>query len=166
MGRKTLAGSALLLFGDDRLDAGGRSASQLNLDHVGAGLVDRLLEADLAAVDLQTAGITNRVRDLLRRDRAEELAVLAGAVVDGEDGLRHQRRGFLGALGCLALAALLGLQPSLRLLQCSLGGGLGELARQQIVAEVSGRNLHRLSPAAEVLDVLQEDRLRHQRSPT
>ena len=45
-----VARPALLLFGDDGLDRGDDSRN-LDFDHVGADLVDRLLEADLAAVD-------------------------------------------------------------------------------------------------------------------
>src|SRR5689334_9101538 len=41
----------LLLLGHDRLHRRGRAAGELDVDHVGADLVDRLFEADLAAVD-------------------------------------------------------------------------------------------------------------------
>ena len=118
------------------------------------------------AIDPQAARLADRVGDLLGGHRAEELAVLAGAVMEGEDGLRQQGRGLLGALGRLLLRALLGLAPALGFLQRRPGGGLGELAGQQVVAQVARRDVDGIAAAAKILDVLEKDRLRHQRSPT
>ena len=44
--------------------------------------------------------------------------------------------------------------------------GSGELARDQVVAQVAGGDVDRFAALAEALDVLEQDRLRHQRSPT
>src|SRR3954454_21702957 len=55
------AAALLALFGDDRLDLGGRAAGHLDLDHEGADLADRLLQADLAPVDPQAARLLDRV---------------------------------------------------------------------------------------------------------
>ena len=66
MGRRLAAPDAeegalfLALFGDDRLHRGDRAVGDLDLDHVGADLADRLLEADVAAVDAQVAGLADR----------------------------------------------------------------------------------------------------------
>ena len=46
---KSGLGSGYFVVGDDRLDRGGDAAADLDLDHVGAGLADRLLEPDLLA---------------------------------------------------------------------------------------------------------------------
>src|SRR5919106_2542664 len=54
----------LLLLGDDRLHLRGDAAADLDLDHERADLADRLREVDPLAVDLQPAGVPDRVRDL------------------------------------------------------------------------------------------------------
>src|SRR4051812_4754225 len=95
--RRQALGSAFL--GDDRLHRGDGAIGELDLDHVGADLANRLLEANLAPVDAQVAGILDRVSDLLGPDGAEELAILTSALVDSQDGLGEQRGSLLFALG-------------------------------------------------------------------
>ena len=102
----------LLGVGDDRLHGGGLAPADLDLDHVGAGLADRLVEADLLALDLELASRLDRLGDLLGGDGAEQLAVLAGLVVDRQDGLAEQGGGLAGALGGLALLGLLALEAA------------------------------------------------------
>src|SRR3954465_13539639 len=45
-------GGAPLLFGDERLDRRGHVVGDLDDDHVGADVLDRLVEVDLPAVEL------------------------------------------------------------------------------------------------------------------
>jgi hypothetical protein len=52
--------------------------------------MDRGVETDLPAVDLDATGIADRLGDLLGRDGAVELAVFAGTVVDRQNGLGEQ----------------------------------------------------------------------------
>ena len=129
-----------------------------------------LVEADPLAVDAQAARLGDRVGDLLRGDGAEQAAVLAGAVGDREHGLREQRGGLAGALERLALGLLGGLAAALGLLERALRRRLGQLARDEVVAQVAGRDVDRLADLAEPLDLLEQDRLRHRRgsyrSPT
>src|SRR5689334_3236782 len=74
----------LLLLDDHRLDGRGDAVLDLDVDHPGADRADRLLEVDLAAIDLDAAGLLDRVDDVLRRHGAEQAAVVAGLVRDRE----------------------------------------------------------------------------------
>ena len=112
--------------------------------------------------------VADRLRDLLRGDRAEQLSVLARAVRDREHGLGEQRRCLLRPLGLLALGALRRLAATPGVLERSLGRRLGELAGNEIVAEVAG-DTSTASPALRGLDVLEQDRFAigsRPRSPT
>ena len=53
---RTFFSGGLLRLGDDRLHLRGGPAADLDLDHEGPGLADRLLEADLLPVHLEPAG--------------------------------------------------------------------------------------------------------------
>src|SRR5436190_5429676 len=59
--RSSLAAGSSALLGDDRLHGRDRAVGQLDLDHVGADLADRLLEAHLSPVDAQVACLADRV---------------------------------------------------------------------------------------------------------
>src|SRR3954454_8814863 len=136
--RRALFAPLLLRLGDDGLDRRRDPAADLDLDHESAGLADRLLEADLLAVDLDAAGGLDRLGDLGGGDGAEELAVLPGAVVDSQDGLAEQRGGLAGALRGLLLGLGGALALAFGLLERALGGRLRQLARHQVVAQVAG----------------------------
>ena len=110
-------------------------------------------------VDLHAAGGLDRLGDLLRGDGAEQLAVLAGLVVDRQHGLGEQGRGLVGAIGGARSSSSARSRRRSRLLQRALGGGLGELARDQVVAQVAGRDVDRVAGLAEPLDVLEQDGL-------
>src|SRR6476661_7075903 len=103
--RNPYRGRPLLLLGNDRLDRGDGAVGKLDLDHEGADFAQRLLEADFAFIDAKVAGVAERVDDLLGADRPEQLAVLAGPLVDRQDGLGEQA----GCLGFALGTYLLGL---------------------------------------------------------
>src|SRR6185295_14277624 len=88
----------LLLLDDHRLDGRGDAVLDLDVDHAGADRADRLLEVDLAAIDLDAAGLLDRVDDVLRRDRAEQTAVVARLVRDREHRAAEHGGGVLRAL--------------------------------------------------------------------
>ena len=56
---------------------------QLDRDFVFAGVLDRMLEHDLVPIDLRAELVLHPVHDVLRSDRTERLAGLAG--FQGED---------------------------------------------------------------------------------
>src|SRR5919108_6136874 len=87
-----------LLFDDHGLDGCRHALGHLDLDHVSAQFPDRLLEPHLAVIDLETACLAHGVRDLLRRDRAEQLAILPCTVRNRQHRLREKRRGLLRPL--------------------------------------------------------------------
>src|SRR5262245_1783427 len=85
---------------DDDRDFGGHAREDLDRDLVGAEGLERLLEIDLVAIDVDaTAG--QRVTDVLRRERAVELAALADRAAQRAGRARDAGP---GALGLFALA--------------------------------------------------------------
>ena len=95
----------------------------------------------------------DRVGDVGRGDRTEELAALARARLH-LDGLRAELRGDL--LGRLTVARLLDLPASphrLRLRDDALGGAHREPSRHQVVARVAVGDLEQVALLAERLDV-------------
>src|SRR5215208_6876642 len=91
-----------LLFDDHGLDRCRDAVRHLDLDHVSAQFPDRLVEAHLAVVHLEPARLLDGVRDVLRRDGAEEAAVGARPMGDRQHRLREQRARLLRALLLLA----------------------------------------------------------------
>src|SRR3954447_5856216 len=77
--------------GHDRLYLRGDAVVHLDRDHVRTGRADRLLELHLALVELEPARLLDRVDDVLRGDRAEQPAVVARRLRDGEHRAREQR---------------------------------------------------------------------------
>ena len=171
------------MFARERGDAGGRAAPRryffattivlivavhavddLDDDHVGADVLDRLRQVHVAFVDLQPARFADRVGDVLRGDRAEQAAVGAGLLGDRQHRAVEQVDVLLGFLDRLARRALGGLLALADRLDRALGGRLGELARDQVVAQVALRDVDDVALLAERLDVLEEDRLRHRRA--
>jgi hypothetical protein len=148
-------------LGDDRLDRRRHAVVELDDHHVGADVADRLLEVDAAAVDGDAARLADRVGDVLRGHRAEQAPVLAGLLGDREDGAVEEVGVLLGADDRLLLGARLGLGPPLGGLDRAARGGLGELARDQVVAQVALGDVDDRPLLADALDVLEEDRLRH-----
>src|ERR1700712_5326848 len=62
--------SARSASGHDRLDGGGDALVHLDRDHVRAGRPDRVVELDLALVQLEPACLLDRVDDVLGGDGA------------------------------------------------------------------------------------------------
>src|SRR3954469_9997606 len=91
---------------NDGLHVGRNAVVDLDAHHVRAGGADRLLEMHLAAIELHAAGLLDRVHDVLRRDRAEQAAVVTRGLRDREHRPRKQGGVLLRALGELALGAL------------------------------------------------------------
>jgi hypothetical protein len=91
-------GGRLRLLGDGDLDLGRDLAGDLDLDLALPEDLEGLGEGDLAVVDGVALG-RERLGDVARRDRAEELVALADLALDG-DRLAVQAGG--DALGVLA----------------------------------------------------------------
>jgi hypothetical protein len=155
----------LLLFDDHRLDGRGDVVGDLDDHHARPDGLDRLVEVDLALVELDAAGLADRIDDVLRGDGAEQAAVVAGLVRDREHRL-VQELGVVAGLGGGLLERLVGLDlTALRGRDRALGGGLRELARDQVVAQVALRDVDDRPAAAQRLVVLEHDRLGHRPTP-
>src|SRR4051812_31072618 len=154
------------LCGHDRLDLSRDALVHLDRDHVRPGRADRILELDLAPVELQAARLLDRVDDVLRGDRAEQPAVLARFLRDSEYGAGQQRRVLLRAVGELPRGLLGRVHAPLGLGDRTRRGRLRELPWQQEVAQIAGRDVDHVATLADVLHVLEEDRLSHTRAPT
>src|SRR5215210_4932109 len=152
---------ALLLLDHHRLDRRGHAVLDLDYDHARADRLDRLVEVDVTAVDRDAARVLDRVGDVLRCHRSEEPAVVAGLVRDREHRLVEQRRALLGLGGGVGLGALGGDGAALGRGDRSARRGLGQLARDQVVAEITLRDVDDGALGAEVLVVGEEDGLGH-----
>ena len=103
---------------------------------------DRLVQLDLATIEPEAARLADGVDDLLRGDRAEQTAVVAGRMRDRQHRLGEQRHVLLGLLGSLALGAVGGVAAADRLGDRPGRRRLGELARCQVVAQVAWRDVY------------------------
>src|SRR5918998_1059406 len=74
---RAASGRGLLALDDHRLHRGGDALGDLHDDDVGADVLDRLVEMDLAPGDLDPAGLFDRVGDVLVGHRAEQAAGVA-----------------------------------------------------------------------------------------
>src|SRR4051812_23381801 len=82
--RRLRGALALLLLDHHGLDGRDDAVLDLDLDHARSDGADRLLEVDLATVDRDAARFLDRVHDVLRRDGAEQAAVVTRLVRDRE----------------------------------------------------------------------------------
>src|SRR3954447_22233258 len=149
---------------DHGLDRGGHAGGDLHDDHVRAHRLDRLVEMHVALVDRDAARVLDRVGDVLRGDRPEQAAVVAGLLADRQDGAVELLGVLLGAGDEVASGLLLGLDPLASGLDGALGCRGGELARDQEVAQVALRDVDDRALLTDVLDVLEKNDLGHYRS--
>src|SRR3954454_23063175 len=98
---------------------------------------DRPVEGDLAAVELDAAGVLDGVDDVLARDRAEQAPVLAGLVGEREHRAVEELGLVLRARRRLLDRALLRHLRAAGGLERALRRRLGELAGDQVVAQVA-----------------------------
>src|SRR5689334_19846683 len=133
-------------------------------DRVAADRPDRVLELDAPAIDLMALGRQRR-RDVLRGDRAEQLAFLARLAAERQRNAAQLGRGplRLGPLGLVADAARPGLRRDPLLV--TLGGLVGEAVGQEIVARVAWLDPHHLAGLAERPHVLAQDHFHHRLNP-
>src|SRR5690606_6192817 len=149
---------ASLLLDDPDLDLGAHFAVQVDGDRVDAEALDRLLEHDVTPVHLEVETLlVQPVRDVRRRDRTEQLGLLARPHLERErDAL--ERRGTPPRLQVRTASTLLG--PTLLLLELAevrLRRLVREAARPQVVARVPRLHGHDLTCAPEVRNVLSQD---------
>src|ERR687894_2470421 len=83
---RAASGRGLLALDDHRLHRGGDALGDLHDDDVGADVLDRLVDVDLAPVDLDPARLFDRVGDVLVGHPAEQAAVGARLLADRQDG--------------------------------------------------------------------------------
>ena len=88
------------------LTAAVTSSAISTTDHVGADVADRLVEVDLAPIDLDPARVPDGIGDVLGRDRPEQAPVVAGLLGNREHGPAEHGRALARALLGLAQRAL------------------------------------------------------------
>ena len=149
------------------LDVGEHAVADLDGDHAGAGRADRLLEVDLAPVDLEAAGLLDRVDDVLRaqgpnrRPSSPAWWAIVSTVLLSSSALSSARRGASAAARERSSGS--GARPPR---SAPLRRRLGQLARDQVSCAGSpSRRRRRCHAGARVLDVLEEDGLRHRGLP-
>src|SRR5438270_1527576 len=153
----------LLLRDDHCLDRRGRVFGDIDDDHVRADVLDRLGQMHVASVDFQSARFSNRGHDVLRGHRAEQAAVRAGLLRDREHRAVEQADVLLRAFGRVALRALFCRLALADRFDRAARRRLGELARQEVIAQVALRYVDDGALLAEVLDLLEEYRFGHRR---
>src|SRR4051794_16575394 len=161
--RAARARRALALRLDDDRDLGRHPREDLDRDLVGPERLERLVELDLVSVDVDAAA-RQRVGDVLRRDRAVELAALTDLDAHREGRARDARRCDLGFLA-LALPFVLATRDVV--LPCTVraaGGGHGERVWDEEVGRIAVGDLLHLPALAQLGHVLREDDLHALRS--
>src|SRR5215207_6699342 len=143
------------LHGDGRLDLGVEADGEA----VAADRLDGGVQVDAAPVDGGAAGALDRVGDLRGRDRPEQAALLAGL---GRD--HHLERLQVAGDGAgLLQVGDLALDPPgpdpLRLADRAGGGQAGQVAGQQVVAAVAGRDVDDVPGRPDPPDLLIQDDL-------
>src|SRR5690554_5610833 len=88
-----LAGAGLLFLDHPDLDLGTDLGVQPDRDRIDAQRLDRLVQLDLAPVDLEVEALLRQpFRDIRGRDRAEQLRLRAGPRLERERDLLDLRR--------------------------------------------------------------------------
>ena len=145
-----------LLLDDPDPDLGLHVGVQADRHAIDAERLDRLVQVDLALLDVEALRL-ELLRDVGRRDGAEQLAFFADARREGERDLLE----LLGEPCARAAALVLGRLEAIALLLDALQVArrrlVGEAAREQIVAGVARLDLHDVARLAEVLDRLAKD---------
>src|SRR5260221_6111647 len=127
--------------------------------HGHAGLaqgLERFGHLDLPLVDLEALRL-ERGRDVRRGDRPVQRVVVADPAADLDLELADPLRDRLGRALLFEIARLGELLFPLDLALVVVGHDERELARQQVVPSIAGRDLHDVAAAAQVFDVLSED---------
>src|SRR5581483_278390 len=150
------------LGNDEGLDLDAHVLEDVDRHLVAADALD-VLQVDLATVDADLARAPDLVRDVRRRDRAEERAGRARLHLEAEHGLAQRLRDRLRLLGVRGLVPR---AQCLTLVQLGDTRGarlLCELPREQEIACVAARDRDDLSAQPELVDVFEQDDV-HQRS--
>src|SRR3954468_16422821 len=111
--------------------------------------LDRLLEVHAAPVELEPARLPYGVHYLLGSDRSEKPSVVPRLLRDRENGLAQQRRVLLRTLDLFGGGPLRRLHTALGLGDGPSRGRLGQLARDEEVAQVAIRHVHNVAALAE-----------------
>src|SRR5216683_2898342 len=129
---------------------------EVDLDLVRAQGLDRLIELDLAALDLDACG-GSAIGDVARGHRTVELQGL-GRLADEDDlEVAHLGADALGFLATLEVLSLQRLTLRFEVGDVVLGGAQRLLLRQQEVAGVTGLHLHHVAQLTELGHALQQD---------
>src|SRR5690242_20899411 len=115
--------------------------------------LDRLVEVDLALFDVVSLRL-QLLRDVGRRDRAEELALVADARRERQRDLLELFSERLRGAAALVLGGFEALPLLLDTLQVAGRRFVRQTMRQQIVPRVAGLDVHDVAGLAEVLDGL------------
>ena len=132
---------------------------QLDRHFVFAGGLDRMLKDEKVTIDLAADLLLEALRQIVRRDRAESLAGLAGLKNEGDLELADAPGKLLGIIQLLGFAfGAFGLErveltQSPRRDFVSLAGG------QKKIARIAAAHLHDISFGPEAGDIFGEDNL-------
>jgi hypothetical protein len=123
---------------------------------VRAQRLDRLVELDLAALDLHTRGV-GRIGNVARGDRAVELQGLGGLANEGDLEALHLVGDLLGLAAALEVLGLQHVPLRFEVGDVVFGGAQRLLLRQQVVAGKARLHLHHVAHLAELGYALEQD---------
>src|SRR6478609_5090387 len=145
------------ILGDDvEAELDGDFGMQADLNLVLAEGLDRLAEVDAALLEGDT-GRGELLVDVVRGDRAEELAALARLHGDGDARLLDLLGERLGAVELLGFAEAAGLLEGLHALAVGAGERHGHALGQEEIAGVAGADLDLVAFGAETVDGFEEE---------
>src|SRR5271165_1383363 len=148
------------LAGDDvDVDWGADLGMQADPDLVRTEGLDRVANLDPAPVELGTARLTDRRRDVGGPDRAEQPAAAARAPPHPHVQPLELRGDDLGVLEAADLPGRPGPLDQVDLLLRAAGPRHREAARDQVVAAVAGGHVHHVTGCPEAAHLLGEDEL-------
>src|SRR6478609_7756771 len=145
------------ILGDDvEAELDGDFGMQADLNLVLAEGLDRLAEVDAALLEGDTGGGELLV-DVVRGDRAEQLAALARLHGDGDARLLDLLGQRLGAVELLGFAEAAGLLEGLDALAVGTGERHGLALGQEEIAGVAGADFDLIAFGAKAVDRLEEE---------
>lgn len=138
---------------------------QADLDLVASDRLDRVLDLDPTLVQLGTAGGLDGLGDVRGRDRAEQAATLAGALLEAHGERVDPARDLLGLVQGADVTRGTRALDQVDLLLTAARPPDGEPAGKQVVAAVAVLHLDDIAGGSETVDLVGQNQLHDKNLP-